>query len=729
MLYFKKLFRSLRWRLLLIVVCIIALVAGVLMSLKKQTDYSTKVSLSSRQKALSEEVCYRILIARDAKVAQQDFTLQIEDIKVLLRRWELSQKAIHSVNESMGLTELHSSEIEQLLSATAPLYANAHQLVNETLQRFGDSSNDDIMNVINSFKVYVKSMNEVTGRFLIEQQQSMTFYKWYIFSVSIILCLLLAFVVYSLRNKIYEGLLESDNEILQMRKAIEDAESVKGDFLANMSHEIRTPLNGIIGMTELLAATKLEEEQRQFVKNVHSSSINLLELLNNLLDVTKLQAGKIELNKEAFNLSDCIDQVIEMLKPAAQQKRLELLSEIKPSLPVEVVQDGTRLKQVLVNLVNNAIKFTESGEVLITVEEGNREGNFILLLFKVTDTGIGIDKMDQEKIFQSFYQADSSARKKYAGTGLGLSISKNYVNEMGGKLWVDSEPGRGSVFAFTVVAEISESQQGTHIAALNGLKALIVDDNKTNLKILVRQLSAWGIQTTPFNSPELVAEMLSNLHKFDFVIMDMQMPEMDGKELTERIRRQYSQEQLPIIVLSSLGQDLIEDQENLYNAFLTKPVRQAKLLETIYGMFNSSLRLVGNEKKMGRYNRVDEKRLIRILVAQDSELSQAVAAKTLSLLGHKFDIVSNNAELLLRTKANKYDIIIVDVNAGSVDGIAIAKQLTKSIDPKEMPLLLGVSDNVEVDRPNCISAGMTDLISRPLAPEHVENQIQRWLDV
>ncbi|MFM7105032.1 MAG: ATP-binding protein, partial [Flavobacteriales bacterium] len=676
MLYFKKLFRALRWRLLVICVLLFALVAGVLVSLKKQTDYSTKVSLSSRQKALTEEICYRILMARDSKGLSQDYTLQIEDIKVLLKRWELSQKAIHTVNESMGLTESHSEDIEKLLAVTAPLYASAHNASQELINHFGESTEAEIVNIIDSFKRYVKSMNDVTGRFLIEQQRSMTFYKWYVVSVALLLFSVMIFVAYSLRRRIYAGLLDSDNEIVQMRKAIEEAERVKGEFLANMSHEIRTPLNGIIGMTELLAATKLEEDQRQFVKNVHSSGINLLELLNNLLDVTKLQAGKIELSKESFNLSDCIDQVIEMLKPAAQQKRLELLSEVKPSVPVEVVQDGTRLKQVLVNLVNNAIKFTESGEVLITVEETNREGNFILLLFKVTDTGIGIDKEDQEKIFQSFYQADSSARKRYAGTGLGLSISKNYVNEMGGKLWVDSEPGRGSVFAFTIVAEISESQQRTQIAALNGLKALIVDDNKTNLKILVRQLSAWGIQTTHFNSPELVAEMLSNLHKFDFVIMDMQMPEMDGKELTEKIRQSYTLEQLPIIVLSSLGQDLIQDSENLYNAYLTKPVRQAKLLETIYGLLTPSSRPMSNGNKMGRYDRSVEKRLIRILVAQDSELSQAVAAKTLSLLGHKFDIVSNNTELLLKTRTDKYDIIIVDVNAGKVTGIAVARQLS-----------------------------------------------------
>ena len=729
MLYFKKLFRALGWRLFLICVLFAALVGGVFVSLKKQTDYSTKVSLSSRQKALTEEMCYRILMVRDAKALNQDFTLQLEDIKVLLRRWEQSQKAIHTVNESMGLSESHSAEIENLLIVTAPLYANAHKVCNEMISHFSESSESEIMNVVDAFKRYVKSMNDVTGRFLIEQQKSMVFYKRYVVSVAIVLVGLMVFVVYSLRRSIHAGLSESENEIVQMRKAIEDAERVKGEFLANMSHEIRTPLNGIIGMTELLASTKLAEDQREFVKNVHSSSINLLELLNNLLDITKLQAGKIELNKESFNLNDCIDQVVEMLKPAAQQKRLELLSEIKPSLPLEIVQDGTRLKQVLVNLVNNAIKFTDSGEVLITVEETNREGNFILLLFKVTDTGIGIEKEDQERIFQSFFQADSSARKRYAGTGLGLSISKSYVNEMGGKLWVESAPGRGSVFAFTMVAEISESQQQTHIAALNGLKALIVDDNKTNLKILVRQLSAWGIQTTPFNSPELVAEMLSNLHKFDFVIMDMQMPEMDGRELTEKIRQSYSPEQLPIIVLSSLGQDLIEDSDNLYNAYLTKPVRQAKLLETIYSLHSPASRQLTNEMRMGRFDRMNEKRMIKVLVAHDSELSQAVAAKTLSLLGHKYDIVSNNNELLLKTRTDKYDIIIVDVNAGKVNGIAIARQLSKSIDPKEMPILLGVSDNVETDRPSCISAGMTDLISRPISPENIDSQIQRWLDV
>ncbi len=726
---FNSIVRKLSAIFLVFIICAIALVYVIHSGNVKQFDYSMKVNVSSRQRAISEELSYRILEIKEAMEADSNVTLQAEELSILFKRWENSQKALHTASENFGLTEINSGEIQQLLSDVSPAYNECHKKLESICKDIQSLDGNQIRLTLDQLKLYIRGMNDVTGRYLIEQQSTMKFHKWMIALFLAIMICLMAFAIFIIRVRMIKEMDEAEKGIKSMREAIEDADKVKAEFLANMSHEIRTPLNGVLGMTELLASTRLEEEQRNFVRNIHSSASNLLELLNNLLDVAKLQSGTLEPNKEVFNLQDCCDQVIDMLKPAAQQKKLELLSDIQSSLPLEVIQDGTRLKQVLVNLVNNAIKFTDRGEVVLSVEEVNREGEFILLLFKVTDTGIGIHREEQEKIFQSFYQADSSSSKKYGGSGLGLSISKNYISGMGGKLWLESEPGKGSVFAFTIVAEVSAVSQDSKIAALNGLKALVVDDNKTNLKILVRQLSAWGIQTTPFNSPELVADMLSNLHKFDFVIMDMQMPEMDGRELTERIRKQYSVSQLPIIVLSSLGEHLISDEDGHYNAYLTKPVKQSKLLETINEIIKPDIPS-SNEASVvdGRFNIATSKSALHILVAHDSFLSRAVAEKTLSLLGHRFDIVTNTSDLLLKSRSGKFDLILTDVQTDSVDGLSVARQLVKHFGTKEMPIIIGVTDDTDRDRGLCIQAGMNDVLVKPLRPELVEDQIHRWFE-
>jgi signal transduction histidine kinase/CheY-like chemotaxis protein len=726
---FSDIVKRLSIILSLFILCALVLVYLIHTGNVRQFDYSMKVNVSSRQKAISEELSYRLVELQHELPSDTNLIMQVDEIMILFKRWENSQKALHTASENFGLTEVNSKEIQMLLNSVSPAYTEAHKYLQMISTDFKNVTDNHISAALDALKLFVKGMNDVTGRYLIEQQTSMKLYKWFVAAVLAIMVLLVGLAFFLIRVRMLREIDEAESGIKVMRDAIEDAEKVKAEFLANMSHEIRTPLNGVLGMTELLASTRLEEEQRNFVRNIHSSASNLLDLLNNLLDVAKLQSGTLEQHKEAFNLQDCFDQVIDLLKPAAQYKKLELLSDIQSSLPLEIVQDGTRLKQVLLNLANNAIKFTDRGEVLISVEEVNREGEFILLLFKVSDTGIGICKEEQEKIFQSFYQADSSSSKKYGGTGLGLSISKSYIAGMGGKLWVDSEPGKGAVFAFTIVAEVSAAAQQEKIAALNGLKALVVDDNKTNLKILVRQLSAWGIQTTPFNSPELVADMLSNLHKFDFVIMDMQMPEMDGRELTERIRKQYSASQLPIIVLSSLGEHLISDSDGYYNAYLTKPVRQSRLLDTINEVVKTEFPAERNLSGVsGNYDVIAGKSAVSILVAHDSDLSRAVAEKTLALLGHNFDIVANTSELLMKSRTGKFDLILTDVQSERVDGIAAARQLVKHFGLKNMPVIIGVSDDVERDRSVCLQAGMSDVIVKPLKPEAVEGHIHRWFE-
>jgi CheY-like chemotaxis protein len=367
--------------------------------------------------------------------------------------------------------------------------------------------------------------------------------------------------------------------------------------------------------------------------------------------------------------------------------------------------------------------------VVVKVELVNRESDFVQLKFSVRDTGIGIDNAVIDKLFQSFYQVDSTITKKYGGSGLGLAICKNLVHELGGRIWVESKAGQGSTFYFTIVAETAGVLQEEKIEVLNGMRALIVDDNKTNLKILVKQLSAWGIQATPFNSPELVTEIMSNLHKFDFVIMDMQMPEMDGKALAQKIRSQYTEKQLPLIVLSSVGEHLMLDNENFYNAYLNKPVKQSRLLDTIIEVMNIGPAMQAKKQiSSGNQEVMQQKSPLKILVAHDNDLSRAVTAKTLQLLGHKYDSVSNGKEVLEKSKRDEYDLIIMDVAMEEMNGIETTRQLKRIVGKTSMPVIIGITEDEKRDKESCIKAGMDDMIEKPMKAEVLQRKIHYWLE-
>jgi len=638
-----------RFRIFLFSLTLIVLAIGWFthFSLGRQETYVAKISLAGRQKTLAEELSRRLLQVLNSRQAQHNNMSEFQEMTVELNRWESAQKALITGSDFYGTTESNSWEVQQMIQATNPSFVRCRDFIRQFIAQGGvvDVSAHDAFNA--DLERYETGINQVTGAYIAENasfNRQTTIIFWSLFSCAAIII----FLGWYLVKRPWEQNYLQANELLESKtKLVTDTETTKTEFLANMSHEVRTPLNGVLGMADLLARTKLDEEQRSYVRNIHSSASNLLDLVNDVLDYSKIKSGKLELHKERFNLSECIDQVTDLMKPLASVKQLELMSDIDPEVPTELVQDERRLRQVLLGLVNNAIKFTDNGEVSIHAEVINKESDFVQIKFTVKDTGIGIAEQNIDQLFQSFYQVDSSISKKHGGSGLGLAIAKNLVQEMGGSIWVDSKLGVGTSFIFTLVAETAGTEHKQKLQALNGLKTLIVDDNMTNLKILVKQLSAWGIQATPFNSPELVAEIMSNLHKFDFIILDMQMPEMDGNALAEKIRKQYTQEELPIIVLSSVGEHLMADKEGLFNAYLTKPVKQTRLLDTIIEVRKASPAHKAKEKlTRGNAEIPGHQSNLRILVAQDNELSKAVTAKTLALLGHKYESVSSASEVI-----------------------------------------------------------------------------------
>jgi CheY-like chemotaxis protein len=519
-----------------------------------------------------------------------------------------------------------------------------------------------------------------------------------------------------------------DEELEKSEIAIKEALNAKTEFLSNMSHEVRTPLNGVIGMSELLLQSKLAEEQRAFTRTINNSALQLLDLLNNVLDVAKMQSSKSEIIKERFSLSDCVEQVVDLMKPVAMSKKVELMSDFQNNVPLEVIGDENRIRQILINLVNNAIKFTEKGEVVIHTEVINIEQEFTQLQFRVVDTGIGIEQELLDRIFDSFYQVDSSSHKKYGGSGLGLSICQSLAQELGSKINVLSTVGKGSTFSFSVVVETTGETQLQKIQALNGKKALVIDDNTTNLRILVKQLSGWGIQATPFNSPQLVTDIMSNLDKFDFVILDMQMPEMDGQLVAEKIRSKYSRTELPIIVFSSLGEHLLPDTNNVYNAYLTKPAKQFKLLDTIIEVLKvSPSQQARLSMTSGNADVLTTKSNLRILLAQDNELSRAVTTKTLQLLGHRHITVSTIKDVMEKSRREDFDLILMDVNEQENVGMDTTRNLKRSIDSDDMPVIIGMTNKAKKEKAQLMQAGMDDLVETPMRPEALQEKINRWL--
>jgi signal transduction histidine kinase/CheY-like chemotaxis protein len=631
-------------------------------------------------------------------------------------------------SEYYGTNSSNSNAAQSLLQYSSLEFVKGRDFLNEFAQNPKDYQKSDLDKAMMLLDSYIVSINNVTGLFLSESEAESYYSLFAIVGISVGTLFLLIYGIFVVARPISSVFEETENEIASYEKKVKEALNAKTEFLSNMSHEVRTPLNGLIGMSELLLQSKLDEEQRAYTRNIHNSAFHLLDLLNNVLDVAKLQSEQRELNKDRFNLSDCIDQVIDLLKPLAHSKKIELMSDLSPKVPMEIIFDEHRLRQILMNLVNNGIKFTEKGEVLIKTELINSEKDFVQIAFTITDTGIGIDSDKLEKIFESFYQVDSAINKKYGGSGLGLAISQGIAHELGTRIKVQSKPGQGSSFSFTIVAEASGAMHTEKLKSLNGLSALIIDDNTTNLKILVKQLASWGIQVTPFNSPQLVTDVMSNLNKFDFVILDMQMPEMDGHSVARNIRSKFNIQELPIIVLSSLGEHLMSDNENLYNAYLTKPVKQSKLLDTIIDVMKiSPVQRAKLTMQSGNVDILSSKTPVKILLAQDNELSRAVNTKTLQLLGHTIISVASGKEVLERSKRIDYDIILMDVKENDLDGIETTRQLKRVMDEESMPVIIGLSNDEVKDKALCIQAGMDDILEKPMRAEALQEKINHWI--